>query len=350
MKYYESSVSPSSAICRGVADIAAVAAGWQYTCFAVSAVQSDMAVGGRVQHRRSERNRPAPLHQCSPVGETISVERSGGAGRPHPVGSAENLLAKSRDGSDRNRDVSPPGLAIGVHHLVFGETGKASASASGTGVAQSGDDSPYSLPSWSSLPHWADVVRNEGPAIRGKKNAIISLYRDPPKRGHVVCFDEMGPLQTIPRGGGAWGKRAATRPNRYKRNGTLQWFCAFCPVTGQAVGKGFRDKSGDSCQQFWEEHMLPFWPKGSIHLVMDNLSAHKKALRQLPTRIRRRLHVSWTPTNCSWLNLCDSYFATLKRTALHNTDYRSPEEIEQGLLSGVRYLNENPRPYRWKKI
>ena len=96
--------------------------------------------------------------------------------------------------------------------------------------------------------------------------------------------------------------------------------------------------------------MLPYWPKGSIHLVLDNLKTHPKALRELPYRLRRRIRVYWTPTNSSWLNLIESYFAILKRTALQNTDYRIPEEIEAGLLKGLRYLNENPRPYKWKKI
>ena len=194
------------------------------------------------------------------------------------------------------------------------------------------------------------MVRKRRPRIRGKKNAIIRIYRKPPPRGHVVCFDEMGPLQTIPRGGKAWGKRAGLRPDRYKRNGTLQWFCAFSPHTGKAIGKGYDSKSAGCCRTFWLEHMLSFWGKGAIHLVMDNLSAHKKALRQLPSRIRRRIHVYWTPTNSSWLNLIEAYFATLQRTALHNTYYKSPEEIEQGLSNGVGYLNENPRPYKWKKI
>ena len=76
---------------------------------------------------------------------------------------------------------------------------------------------------------------------------------------------------------------------------------------------------------------------------MDNLSAHKKALRELPARVRRRIYPYYTPTNSSWLNLVESYFATLQRTALHNTDYKTPEQIEQGLHRGMLYLNENPR-------
>jgi len=166
----------------------------------------------------------------------------------------------------------------------------------------------------------------------------------------VICFDEMGPLQTIPRGGKAWGPRPSdTLRPLPRRTGTLQWFCAFCPTTGRAVGQGHSTKDAETCRHFWEKSLLAFWPSGSIHLVMDNLSAHKKALRELPYRLRQRIRVYWTPTNSSWLNLIESYFAVLERTALHNTDYRSPDEISEGLRKGVRYLNANPRPYLWKK-
>ena len=160
----------------------------------------------------------------------------------------------------------------------------------------------------------------------------------------------MGPLQTIPRGGRSWGNRPVRRPDRYKRNGTLQWFCAFSPHSGKAVGKGFASKSADVCREFWQDYLLSTWPRGRIHLVMDNLSAHKKALRELPVRLRRRLSVYWTPTNSSWLNLIESCFATLHQTALQHTDFKTPEEIEEGLLRGVDYLNEHPRPYIWKKV
>lgn len=175
----------------------------------------------------------------------------------------------------------------------------------------------------------------------------MALYRHPPRRGQIVCFDEMGPLQTIPRGGKGWGRQAARRPDRYQRNGTLQWFGAFCPTTGLGVGKGFAHKSAVECGQFLEQYLLAFWPQGRIHLVLDNLSVHTKALRELPARLRRRLRLYWLPTNSSWLNLIESYFSTLKQTGLDNTNYTTPEQIDQGLLAATGYLNAQPTPYGW---
>jgi hypothetical protein len=54
-------------------------------------------------------------------------------------------------------------------------------------------------------------------------------------------------------------------------------------------------------------------------------------------------------TNSSWLNSIESYSATLQRTALHNPDYKTPEEINQALHRGLLYLNETPRAYKGKK-
>jgi transposase len=159
----------------------------------------------------------------------------------------------------------------------------------------------------------------------------------------------MGPLQTIPRGGRAWGAKSQLRPDRYKRNGTLYWFAAFCPTTGRAIGRGYPSRATSSCEHFFLRHLVEHWPQGTLHLIMDNLNTHAKALRALPYKQRRRIRVYWTPFNSSWLNLVESYFATLQRTALHNTDYKTTAEINTGLRKGARYLNRNPKAYKWKK-
>jgi transposase len=347
---HEPSISSATPFRGRAAGIAAVDPCSQHRSWPVQTMSSYLAVGCGVQHPRREPDRQSSLHQRPQMGQTVPIRWVGGSARAKTTGSSQNPWRGNRGCGYQDRHLPTSRLGAGFYHVVAGQVGTSSTSTPRDFLDQSRDNPAHSFAPWPSVSDWTNVVRKRRSRIRGKKNAIIQIYRHRPRRGQVVCFDEMGPLQTIPRGGKAWGTRASLRPDRYKRNGTLQWFCAFNPHTGIAVGKGFPTKSAECCQAFWLEHMLPSWPRGGIHLVMDNLSAHKKALRELPARIRRRIHVYWTPTNSSWLNLIESYFANLQRTALHNTDYKSPQEIEQGLRRGTEYLNENPRSYRWKKI
>lgn len=172
------------------------------------------------------------------------------------------------------------------------------------------------------------------------------LYRNPPKDGIVICMDELGPLQTIPRGGCSWGKKAARRPDRYRRKGIVQLLAAFAPHTGRGVGLPVPRKTGEAILDFLQNTVLTTFATNKIYLVWDNLSAHKKAVRLWQPQ-PAQVQFVWTPTNASWLNLIEPWFSVLERTALHNTDLKTPEAIAQNLTEGIAYLNEHPKPYKW---
>ena len=347
---HESSISSTTPIGARSAGVAAIDPRSKDLGRSVQTMSPHLAVGRGVQHQRRGPDRQSSLHKRPQMGQTLPIRWVGGSAGPETAGASQNPWRGNRGVGHQDSHLPSNGPGSGIYHVVAGQAGTSSASTLRGFLDQPRDNPPHPFAPRPSVSDRPNVVQKQRSRIRGKKNAIIQIYRHRPRWGQVVCFDEMGPLQTIPRGGSAWGRHARLRPDRYKRNGTLQWFCAFSPHTGMAVGKGLPTKSAECCRAFWLEHMLPAWPKGGIHLVMDNLSAHKKALRELPARIRRRIHVYWTPTNSSWLNLVESYFATLQRTALHNTHYRTPKEIEQGLKRGTKYLNENPRSYKWKKV
>jgi transposase len=153
-------------------------------------------------------------------------------------------------------------------------------------------------------------------------------------------MDEMGPLQTIARGG-RWGRRGAGRPDRYKRNRTVQLLAAFAPHRGQGVGRAVPRKTGEATLEFLQTIVLPAFPEGIIYLVWDNLSAHKKALRLWEPKPERMRFV-WIATNASWQNLIEAWFSVLERTDLHSTYLRTSLEIEASLLRGIAYPNEQP--------
>lgn len=64
------------------------------------------------------------------------------------------------------------------------------------------------------------------PDFRAKAERVLSLYREPPTDGPVVCFDEMGPIQLIPHQSSGWAQ--VGRPERlratYKRPHGVRYF------------------------------------------------------------------------------------------------------------------------------
>lgn len=115
------------------------------------------------------------------------------------------------------------------------------------------------------------------------------------------------------------------------------------------MGRAVRPKTGEALLAFLQEAGLGEFPRGTLYRIGDNLSAPKKAVRLWELK-PERLKWVWTPTKASWLSLIEAYFSVLARTALHNTDLRTPAEIEASLQCRTAYLNEHPKPYRWTAI
>jgi len=162
-------------------------------------------------------------------------------------------------------------------------------------------------------------------------------------------MDELGPLEPIPRGGPSWGWQAQRRPNRYQRTGTVQWLAGFAPHLGIAIGNAYPRKRTTEVRHFLEQVLLPAFPDRHLYLIWDNLSSHQTQQAWLSC-VKDRISVVWLPTNCPWLNLVEAYFSVLTRTALHNTNFKTTQEISKVLEKAADYLNRNPKKYKWNHI
>ena len=242
---HEPTISFTTPIRGRTAGIAEAASCSKHCSRLVQTMSSYLAVGRGTQHYRGESDLQFALHKCAQMGQTIPIRWVGGVARPETAWPSQGPRRGNGGVGHQDSHFPSPRLGSGIYHMVAGQAGKVSAPTRRNIFDQPRDNPSYSLPSRSSVSDRANVVPKQRSRIRGKKNAIIEIYRHPPRWGQVVCFDEMGPLQTIPRGGKAWAMRAKLRPARYKRGGTLQWFCAFSPHTGIAVGKGFPTKSSE---------------------------------------------------------------------------------------------------------
>ena len=74
-------------------------------------------------------------------------------------------------------------------------------------------------------------------------------------------------------------------------------------------------------------HVTRACPDQDLHLVMDNNSAHKHANVKAWLTANPRVHVDFTPTHASWMNMVEDWFSLADRQAIHRGSYRSVREL-----------------------
>ena len=164
-------------------------------------------------------------------------------------------------------------------------------------------------------------ARCEVPLV-AKVTDVVGLYLAPPQNAIVLCVDEKSQIQALDRTAPMLPLRpgfAERRTHDYKRHGTTTLFAALEIATGQITA---------TCkprhQQFlaFLKQVARAYPARQLHLVMDNYAAHKRIEVKDWLAANPRIHVHFTPTSASWLNLVEVWFAIISNarpsTAAHS--------------------------------
>lgn len=207
---HEPSIYSATPVWGESAGIAAVDSRSEHLGRSVQTMSSYLAVGCGLQHQRRGSDCQSSLYKRPQMGQTLRIRGFGRIARSQTAWSSQSPWKRNRGAGNQDSHFSSCRLGPGIYHMVTGQVGKSFASTLWNFFYQPGDNSAYPFASWPSVLDRSDMVRKQRSRIRGKKNAIIQIYRHRPRRGQVICFDEMGPLQTIPRGGKAWGTDAPT--------------------------------------------------------------------------------------------------------------------------------------------
>ena len=87
----------------------------------------------------------------------------------------------------------------------------------------------------------------------------------------------------------------------------------------------------------------------SIHVILDNYTAHKKdKVRAWLTR-HPRWTFHFTPTSCSWLNAVEGFFAKLSRRRLKHGVFKSVVDLQAAINRFIAQYNAtDPKPFTWK--
>jgi len=192
------------------------------------------------------------------------------------------------------------------------------------------------------------------PDFEAKLIDVVGLYLDPPERAVVFSFDEKTQCQALDRTQPSLPMkrgRGATMTHDYKRNGTTDLFAALNVATGQVLYDTKKRHTANDVLAFFRYIDL-HTPRGlEVHVVLDNLSAHKApAVQQwLAHPRRKRWHLHFTPTSSSWLNLVEGWFHLLTERRLRRGTFNSVPVLIEAIELWAEHWNDDPQPFIWKK-
>lgn len=192
------------------------------------------------------------------------------------------------------------------------------------------------------------------PNFEAKLVDVVGLYLDPPERAVVFSFDEKTQCQALDRTQPSLplrAGRARSMTHDYKRNGTTDLFAALNVGTGEVIHQTRGSHKGTDVLSFFRWIDLHTPRDLEIHVVLDNLSAHKAPeVRDWSAKPRqKRWHLHFTPTSSSWLNLVEGWFAQLTNKRLRTGSFNSVAALTDAIDVWVDHWNLDPKPFVWTK-
>ncbi len=194
-------------------------------------------------------------------------------------------------------------------------------------------------------------VASNDPNFEAKAADVIGLYLNPPQHAAVFCVDEKTAIQALDRKDPVLPLspgRAERHGFEYYRHGTLSLYAAFNTKTGDVLGKTAERHTSAEFVAFLTD-LVANQPQGKeIHVIADNLSAHKTQKVDEFLATHPSVHMHFTPTYSSWLNQVELWFAKIERDVIARGVFTSVPDLKRKLLRYIRQYNKKPRTVKWK--
>jgi transposase len=194
------------------------------------------------------------------------------------------------------------------------------------------------------------MISND-PDFETKAADVIGLYLNPPAHAAVFCVDEKTAIQALDRKDRMLPLspgRAESHGFEYKRNGTLSLFAALNTATGQVLGMTAPRHTSAQFVAFLAD-VLASQPEGkAIHVICDNVSAHKTEAVDDFLAEHANVAIHYTPTYSSWLNQVENWFSRIQRDVIARGVFSTVKDLDKKLMRYIRQYNKNPKPIKWK--
>lgn len=176
---------------------------------------------------------------------------------------------------------------------------------------------------------------------------------NPPSNALVLSVDEKTQIQALDRtqpGLPLTPGRIGSQTPDYKRHGATSLYAAFNVLTGKVLEK-VTDRHRSKEFLSFLKHINNNTPrKLDLHIILDNLSAHKTCEVMTWVNAHPRIHLHFTPISSSWLNAVESWFAQLERRALYRGVFSSVKELKDEINRYIEVHNQElAKPFKWTK-
>lgn len=193
-------------------------------------------------------------------------------------------------------------------------------------------------------------MASNDPKFEMKAADIIGLYLNPPSHAAVFCVDEKTAIQALDRLNPVLPLspgRAERHGFEYYRHGTLSLYAAFNTKDGSVLGKAAPRHTSAEFVAFLAD-IVTHQPKGKeIHVICDNLSAHKTPRVEQFLADHPKVSLHYTPTYSSWLNQVELWFAKIERDVITRGIFTSVTDLKRKLMRYIRQYNKTPKPVKW---
>jgi len=186
-----------------------------------------------------------------------------------------------------------------------------------------------------------------------KMEDVVGLYLNPPKNALVLCVDEKTQIQALEREQPLLPliRNVPERQSTdYMRHGTTTLFAALDYLSGGIIGECSERHRSEDYIRFLKK-LDKVCPKRKVlHIVTDNLSAHKtKAVHDYLETIPGRFVLHFIPTHSSWLNLVERWFAEITNKRIRRGSFESVPELIKAIKDYIKTWNKSGRSFTWTK-
>jgi transposase len=193
-------------------------------------------------------------------------------------------------------------------------------------------------------------ILSDDPEFETKAADIIGLYVNPPQHAAVFCVDEKTAIQALDRLDPVLPLspgRAERHGFEYYRHGTLSLYAALNTKTGEVIGRTAERHTSEEFVAFLSEIVAHQPQRREIHIIADNLSAHKTKRVEEFLRRHQNITLHYTPTYSSWLNQVELWFNKIERDVIARGVFTSTPDLSRKLMRYIREGNKKPKPIKW---